>query len=476
MGEDRLENLIRNKVAHHRSQNDGEALWAKIQQQQLEEKRSKRRLLGWWIFGIGALVLSGIYFFNGFNEGIKNVPVKLDVPVKVIDHQSPSNSEKDIALTTKGKKPEYSKENFTRALNKSSDKEISEKATIEKRTKTAKLGTREESRSPDLKEPVHVISVVDNPKVKESRANNFGIKEIQKSKYLTHLELIQKSPLLQLKEISQKEKEVVDILPLHFFEKLNLNHPDLLPNTQNDVKNWNFSIDAFFHYGANFKQLTPENDSSKDYQKLRETTEKRGNNIRTGIQLGIQHKSHLFGKIGLEYQQINEEFNISTREINTFLAPDQLIQILIHSDGTTTEVRDSGFVTDIVNIEKRIFNRYKMIDLPILLGYEKEINSRWKYYIEAGAALNISFKINGEIVDEFSEAYSLNSDNRNWFKNRIGLAFMGGIGVRHLLTDQWSLWTSPSFKYYLSDFGTNENLLNENHFSLGLSLGISREF
>ena len=137
------------------------------------------------------------------------------------------------------------------------------------------------------------------------------------------------------------------------------------------VKNPNLLLELEF-LGTGFqpfKKLEAFSDSYLEFLSIREQTEEVLPGFGFGTNLSVTLPNGVRLRTGLNFMQINERFDPA--------------KVSLRATGTPS-------------IGKPTQNRLQTIDLPILLGFEKQMG-RMAFGISGGAFLNLSFKPSGNI-------------------------------------------------------------------------------
>ncbi|MEZ4906904.1 MAG: hypothetical protein R2771_04505 [Saprospiraceae bacterium] len=131
------------------------------------------------------------------------------------------------------------------------------------------------------------------------------------------------------------------------------------------------------------------------YLKQRQNTESPLLSYSTGIRLGYMFKNASI-KTGFDYTQVNEKFKITIKNVEstqTIIT----IDTIMNNDGTYFIRRDTTIKEIYGEEEFKKLNRYKTINVPIILGYNIKYNKH-KFGINAGILMNISFKRKGYFI------------------------------------------------------------------------------
>ncbi len=165
---------------------------------------------------------------------------------------------------------------------------------------------------------------------------------------------------------------------------------------------------------------------------------------------------------GVNYSQINEKFTFKQGG---------LIQVtyIINSNGDTI-----GSYTTTGSRYKTTINRYRSIDIPIVVGYELG-NGKLHANINAGAIVNIYSWQNGDVLDTNGNPVSITTGKGSspyQFKTNAGVGFIGAVSVYYKLNDRLHFMAEPYFRYSFSPMNKESITLKQKYQTAGLRLGI----
>lgn len=196
-------------------------------------------------------------------------------------------------------------------------------------------------------------------------------------------------------------------------------------------------------------------------QKRKESTK-----FKSGFSAGVRYtkvfNNSMSVRGGVNYSQINEKFTFSQGNII------QVIYI-INTNGDTV-----GSYTTTGTRNKTTINRYRSIDIPIVVGYELG-NGKLHANINAGAIINIYSWQNGDVLDPSGNPVSITtgkSSSPYQFKTNAGLGFIGAASIYYKLNDRLHLMAEPYFRYNLTPMSKETSTLKQKYQTAGLRLGI----
>lgn len=227
------------------------------------------------------------------------------------------------------------------------------------------------------------------------------------------------------------------------------------------------SIDAFFSPDYANQMLEYKSEDFKEHAQLRTETEKPYYSFNTGVRVNFLTEFGWAIRTGLVYTQINEILETQYTEIVTTL--DANGNVIGITEGTR---------------EVNIRNKYKMIDVPVVFGYEVPMK-KFDLNVNGGVYLNLMSKQSGAFfspiedrVVYFTEGHP---DDYDIFKNNIGLSIFMGLGFNFDLTSalnadkKTQLIVEPHARFYPKSFALDNYILNQKYLSTGVMIGLRRD-
>lgn len=227
------------------------------------------------------------------------------------------------------------------------------------------------------------------------------------------------------------------------------------------------SIDVFFSPDYANQILEYKSEDFREHAQQRTNTEKPYYSFNTGVRVNFLTEYGWAIRTGLVYTQINEILETQYTEIVTTLDANGNVI------GTTEGTRD-------VNIR----NKYKMIDIPVIFGYEVPMK-KFDLNVNGGVYMNLMSKQSGAFfspiedrVVYFTEGHP---DDYDIFKNNIGLSVFMGLGFNFDLTSAFNankktqLIVEPHARFYPKSFALDNYILNQKYFSTGVMIGLRRD-
>lgn len=222
------------------------------------------------------------------------------------------------------------------------------------------------------------------------------------------------------------------------------------------------SVDVFFSPDYASQILEYKTIDFRDYAKMRKESERPFYSFNTGVRVNFLTEYGWAIRTGIAYTQINEI--IKTEHLETTLVIDV-------TTGDTLDSRQG--IRDVNNL-----NKYRMIDIPLILGYEVPMK-KFTLNVNGGVYLNLMSEQSGRFfspledkVVHFTEGHA---DNYDVFKDNIGLSVFVGLGFNFDLNEKTQLIVEPHTRYYPRSFTLDSYILNQKYFTTGVMLGLRRD-
>lgn len=196
-------------------------------------------------------------------------------------------------------------------------------------------------------------------------------------------------------------------------------------------------------------------------QKRKESTK-----FKSGFSAGVRYtkvfNNSMSVRAGVNYSQINEKFTFNQGN---------LIQVtyIINNNGDTI-----GSYSTTGTRYKTTINRYRSIDIPVVVGYEIG-NGKLHANINAGAVINIYSWQKGDVLDVAGNPVSITTGKgapAYQFKTNAGVGFIGAVSVYYRLNDRLHIMAEPYFRYNFSQMNKESITLRQKYQTAGLRLGI----
>lgn len=193
---------------------------------------------------------------------------------------------------------------------------------------------------------------------------------------------------------------------------------------------------------------------------------KESSNVSSAFSAGVRFTKVFNNSVsirtGVNYSQINEKFNY---------VAGNLVQItyIIDANGDTT----GSYITRGTRY-KTTYNKYRSIDIPLLVGYEVG-NGKIHANINAGPVMNIYSWQKGEVLDTALKPVSITTGKGSspyQFKTNAGIGFIASASIYYKLNENVHLMAEPYYRYNLSQLNKENLTLKQKFNTAGIRLGI----
>ena len=217
-----------------------------------------------------------------------------------------------------------------------------------------------------------------------------------------------------------------------------------------------------FYAGPDYAFRSLQDTGNSAYlQKRKESTK-----FKSGFSAGVRYtkvfNNSMSVRAGVNYSQINEKFTFNQGNVVQ-------VTYIINNNGDTV-----GSYTTTGSRNKTTTNRYRSVDIPLVVGYELG-NGKLHANINAGPVINIYSWQKGDVLDAGGNPVSITTGKASspyQFKTNAGIGFIGAVSVYYKLNDRLHIMAEPYFRYNLSPMNKESITLKQKYQTAGLRLGI----
>lgn len=233
---------------------------------------------------------------------------------------------------------------------------------------------------------------------------------------------------------------------------------------------WRSTVDFIVSPDLVSRELEAVSPQYEEYAAARNTTEHFRYGFSAGVRFSTIAPSGLAVRSGLNYSQINEQFSYRN---------DQEERITITTEyGPNGQVIGTDTVVDYFSTRRTVNNRYTTIDIPLIFGYEFNAGSNFGVAINGGTFINMLFTQQGEFLSPATfEPVQFSGDTPDTYhayRNRLGLAFYGSVGLTYRISDDLDLLVEPHIKWRPQSITAPGYVLQQRFFTSGLFLGLRK--
>ncbi|MFT4666277.1 MAG: hypothetical protein ACI9VN_000948 [Patescibacteria group bacterium] len=461
--------IIRNKLKYHASASP-DHLWEAIEAELPVD--DKNRGIFWWMGGgflcLALLSASFFYFSGGEENGTSTSIVNARTNANsnaATNLASDSNAEEVLALANTKEEEEIS-------TTKTSDESYSNlaiaKSTVKpkRNTETNTNVTTLSSRAKTTANKKTVIFSDAQATDKNVEASNRQTGETKVSTKATFDIAAIKATSLTALDLSSKE-----ILFLNAEEK-ELDWPSLLQDPKcATFGKWlklHFYGDAYVSPDIAFRELESKEEAFDRYAADRRSTESQLLSFSTGLRFSVVSNYGLSARTGIVYSQINEKFEYQQERTEKVFETVEINGVIISSD--TTIQSGTQYITT--------YNRYRMLDVPLLLGYEVNFK-KFSLSVNSGVYANLVSRQQGDFLSPEDKPVTFSSDARNTypaFRKRLNFSVYGSIAMYINLDEHWQFMMEPHMRYYLDPMTQSSYEVEQKYITAGLITGLRYRF
>ena len=217
-----------------------------------------------------------------------------------------------------------------------------------------------------------------------------------------------------------------------------------------------------FYAGPDYAFRSLQDTGNSSYLQKRKESTKFKSAFSAGVRYTKVFNNSMSVRGGVNYSQINEKFNFNQGNIVQ-------VTYIINNNGDTV-----GSYTTTGSRYKTTTNRYRSIDIPLVIGYELG-NGKLHANINAGPVINIYSWQKGDVLDVSGNPVNITTGKNKsayQFKTNAGIGFIGAVSVYYKLNDRLHIMAEPYFRYNLSPMNKESITLKQKYQTAGLRLGI----
>lgn len=195
---------------------------------------------------------------------------------------------------------------------------------------------------------------------------------------------------------------------------------------------------------------------------LREQSERVLENVQAGLLFNLSHHSGLEVSTGIHFTRITEryEYRDVVSSVDSVFGVQSLVVNLYDEVDTVYGMVPLEKTT---RYNKRYYNRYNLLEIPLILGYQAAVGQRFKLGAQAGVFANLQLQTQGRILA--SADSDLDVRQEKVYKASIGASFRFGLLASYQLGRRTSIYLSPAMRYFPQSF-TRESYPLEQRYQL----------
>ncbi|TVR85836.1 MAG: hypothetical protein EA411_12125 [Saprospirales bacterium] len=225
------------------------------------------------------------------------------------------------------------------------------------------------------------------------------------------------------------------------------------------------------------KTLDPSSSEYREWVDAREASESYAISYGATARISAILQNGFALRTGVSVNQINEKFRFVDPDEERRRVVNVLIDTIINAPMDTTFVFDTLSIIETGERVRTVYNRYQMIDIPVVFGYEFN-SGNWTFAPSAGFMFNIAFARRGEIISASGRPMTFEDEEtgRNIFRAKLGMSVTGSFGVGYRLDSRYSIMVEPRFIYRVNPITVSEHPVSQNYFTYGVQAGLRYRF
>lgn len=446
-----MDNILKNKLRGHEMAFSN-SLWSDIEVQ-LDTRQKK---WAWW--HISLLAILGISLLGLIMIWGKSSQASEIASADVVSSPIPPKGDENLSLSALGLDENVNKRNNEASVSELDLIGKSLPQTIAKESVVDAL-------TPEIATPE--IDVLPNAHIPASTSERTEKSTSQQTNERDNL-------ILDLPKNNREISSSENMMTLQYLRAQPLSHVASPPRLRTKIdcpvfgkKSPGLYFDIYWNSEFAMRSLDAKNIEFEEYKAQRNDSESSLYSYSLGARFIYLSPKNWFLKAGLNYTQINEKFQFAGAETIRFE-----IQEVV--DPVTGEVtRDTLSITPGRETLK-IFNKYRMVDIPILVGYEKALSKDFSLTVSGGIHFNIIFRQKGRMISHTTgqpAIFTSSEKEIEAFKTNMGVSLALSGGILYHWKPRIDLFAEPVFRYYLKSATISTYPLEQNYLNVGLSLG-----
>lgn len=223
-----------------------------------------------------------------------------------------------------------------------------------------------------------------------------------------------------------------------------------------------------------FRKFKDNNNSYGKYISKRQSVERSYLSFSAGMLMAVPVFNRWWLKSGVNYSQINERLHYVNNNYQTSVSV-ITSRTVVRGVGDTVRISDTTQVATTGKHVKQSLNTYRMLDIPVILGYEFGMGEKIKVNVNAGGIINLHSWYSGIILDTTYAPVVISSAKTagvSAWKTNLGVALYGSVALSTALNDRTEVSLEPYIRYYLKPVNKDASVLTQQYRTTGLIFGI----
>lgn len=125
------------------------------------------------------------------------------------------------------------------------------------------------------------------------------------------------------------------------------------------------------------------------------------------------------------------------------------------------------------------YNSFQTVDIPVVLGYERNNVGKFTLSANAGVYLNMAFNQKGNFLspdlNKVLDFSSKTPDAYPAFRNNLGVAWYGSIAASYPITPSLRLVLEPYILHHTGSFTANDYAIDQRYQNWGVQIGLRKK-
>lgn len=244
-------------------------------------------------------------------------------------------------------------------------------------------------------------------------------------------------------------------------------------NKKVDSSKFKIEIQSGFHFVS--RLLQNENFDNQELFDLRRNTESMRGAFNFSVLGSWKPKPYLSISTGLSFTQINEQFKFQGEIIQKDSIENDIIAFQINVNEDSVAIYGDQVFDRKISHNKLYYNKFRMIDVPILIGFEKRMKD-FSIGGRAGIFINLKLKTSGLVFQTPKTFANLDTNQDEVFKSNIGLSYYFGGTLKYHLKNKLAISAQPNFRIFPKSISNNNTFTNQKYILIGLNVGLEYGF
>lgn len=230
-----------------------------------------------------------------------------------------------------------------------------------------------------------------------------------------------------------------------------------------------FTADIMAGPAMALREFEPSDEEYQNYAQLRENSETPTFAYNVSARISAVTGFGLALRTGLSYTQFNEQFKYRNENEERI--------IITNRYDTQGNIIGTDTIVETGTREVITHNRYSMLDVPILAGYEFG-HKKFSFSVNGGILLNVMFDQKGQFLspnDLKPASFSKGQPGATQpFRQTLAMGWYGSLGIQYEMKHQISLLVEPYFRIDPQPFTKAGYIVQQRYFTTGLSIGLRK--